>query len=312
MDQPDTLRAPASGTAGVVFDVRRFAIHDGPGIRTTVFLKGCPLRCWWCHNPEGLSAGPEVVWRGERCTRCGSCIETCPEEALTWTGDAPVLDGHRCTLCGECADACYADAREVLGRTMTVAQVLAEVERDRPFYEQSGGGVTFSGGEPLAQPDFLTDLLAACRVRDLHTVLDTSGHASWEVVDRLRQDVHLFLYDLKVVDDARHREVTGVSNAVILDNLTRLAAGGHDIVLRLPLIPGLNDDEDNLRATATLASDLGLQRLEVLPYHRLGSDKYARLGRDRAMPETAPPTEDRVAAIVATLRGFGLTAAVTG
>ena len=290
----------------MVFDIRRFSIHDGPGIRTTVFLKGCPLRCWWCHNPEGLSAAPEVIWRAERCTGCGTCIETCPEAALAWDGDGPILDVARCTLCGECAEVCYAEAREVLGHTMTVEQVLAAVERDRPFYEQSGGGVTFSGGEPLAQPAFLADALHACRLRDLHTTLDTSGYASWAVLDRIRHDVDLFLYDLKLTDDDRHRETTGVSNAVILENLGRLAAAGHAIVLRLPLIPGVNDDEGNLRDTAALAAMWGLTRIEVLPYHRLGSDKYARLGRCSSLPETTPPSDRRVEGVAATLSGLGL------
>jgi len=295
-----------------VFDIRRFSVHDGPGIRTTVFLKGCPLRCSWCHNPEGLSAAPEVVWRDERCTRCGTCLATCPEEALAWSGDRPALDGVRCTLCGECAAVCYAEAREVLGRTVSVAEVVAEVERDRPFYEQSGGGVTFSGGEPLAQPAFLAEALHTCRLREIHTVLDTSGYAPWAALDALRADVDLFLFDVKLVDDDRHRDVTGVSNATILENLARLAAGGHEIVLRLPLIPGVNDDEDNLRDTATLAAALGVARVDVLPFHRLGSDKYARLGRDALMPDTAPPPDDRVAGVVALLHGFGLTAAGPG
>lgn len=295
-----------------MFDIRRFSVHDGPGIRTTVFLKGCPLRCSWCHNPEGLSAAPEVVWRGERCTRCGTCIATCPEEALAWNGDGPVLDGARCTLCGDCAAVCYADAREVLGRTMSVPEVISEVERDRPFYEQSGGGVTFSGGEPLAQPAFLAEALHSCRLREIHTVLDTSGYAPWAALDALRTDVDLFLYDVKLVDDHRHRDVTGVSNATILENLARLAAAGHEIVLRLPLIPGVNDDEDNLRDTATLAAALGVARVDVLPFHRLGSDKYARLGRDALMPDTAPPPDHRVAGVVALLHGFGLTAAGPG
>jgi len=299
-------------TTGVVFDVRRFSVHDGPGIRTTVFLKGCPLRCAWCHNPEGLSAAPEVVWRGERCIRCGTCIATCPEEALAWTGEAPVLDGTRCTLCGDCADVCYADAREVLGRTMTVDDVLAAVERDRPFYEESGGGVTVSGGEPLAQPAFLVELLAQCRARDLHTVLDTSGYAPWTVLDAVRGDVALFHYDLKLIDDARHRVVTGVSNVLILENLARLAAEGHDVVVRLPLVPGVNDDDGNLLATGRLAVELGIRRIDVLPYHRLGGDKYGRLGRDSTMPETETPSRAQVEAAVGTLRDCGLTVATTG
>jgi len=197
--EPGVPLAPTTSTTGVVFDIRRCSIHDGPGIRTTVFLKGCPLRCSWCHNPEGLSAAPEVVWRAERCTRCGSCIAACPEDALHWADDAPapVLDESRCSLCGACGDECYAEAREQMGQTMDAAAVLDTVERDRAFYEESGGGVTFSGGEPLAQPEFLGELLRGARARDIHTALDTSGYAPWDVMDGLRGDVDLFLYDLK-------------------------------------------------------------------------------------------------------------------
>lgn len=301
-----------TSTTGVVFDIRRCSVHDGPGIRTTVFLKGCPLRCSWCHNPEGLSAAPEVVWRAERCTRCGSCIAACPEDALGWKDDAPVLDGSHCTLCGTCGDECYAEARELLGRTMDTAAVLAVVERDRAFYEESGGGVTFSGGEPLAQPEFLGELLRGARARDIHTALDTSGYAPWEVVDGLRGDVDLFLYDLKAMDDQQHRRVAGVSNVPILTNLERLARHGHRIVVRLPLVPDLNDDDTNIRATGVLAARLGVERVVVLPFHRLGSDKYDRLGRRYPLPDAASPSEHRVIEVLEILRSAGVAAERTG
>lgn len=296
----------------MVFDIRRFSVHDGPGIRTTVFLKGCPLRCGWCHNPEGLAAAPEVVWRDDRCVRCGMCVAACPETALRWDGGRPVLDAARCTLCGACADVCYADAREVLGQAMTVEAVLAVAERDRVFYDASGGGVTVSGGEPLAQPAFLADLLAGCHARGLHTVLDTSGEASWDTVDRIRGLVDLFLYDLKLMDDVRHRQATGVSNARILANLTALAARGHAIVLRLPLIEGVNDDDANIGATAAFAAELGIRRVTVLPFHALGTAKYARLGRAYPLPDAVPPADERVAQVLGTLRHFGLRAERTG
>jgi pyruvate formate lyase activating enzyme len=296
----------------VVFDIRRFSVHDGPGIRTTVFLKGCPLRCRWCHNPEGLSAAPEVTWREERCARCGSCIAACPEDALSWDGDTPVLDVSRCTLCGVCEDECYAEARQMLGRTMDAAAVLAEVERDRVFYEESGGGVTFSGGEPLAQPEFLGALLRSARASGIHTALDTSGYAPWNVVDAIRNDVDLFLYDLKHVDDERHRQFTGVSNARILDNLTRLAEHGHRIVLRLPLVPGVNDDDPTIRAIGALAARLGIERVVPLPFHRLGSDKYGRLGRAYDLHDTVTPPTDRVAAVLDVLRESGVAAEQAG
>ena len=305
MPIPGGSLAATTLASGVVFDIRRFSVHDGPGIRTTVFFKGCPLRCPWCHNPEGLSAAPELVWRAERCIRCGSCIAACPEDALQQLDDLPALDASRCTLCGICADECFAQAREVMGRAMDVDAVLAQVERDLPFYEESGGGVTFSGGEPLAQPEFLADLLRGARARGIHTALDTCGYAPWDTLDGLRTDVDLFLYDLKLVDEERHRSVTGVANTVILDNLERLADRGHHIVLRLPLVPGINDDEANLRAIGLLAGRLGVERVVVLPFHRLGRDKYARLGRADELSDIAIPTDAQVARALDVLRGAG-------
>jgi pyruvate formate lyase activating enzyme len=247
------------------------------------------------------------VWREERCTQCGTCIAECPEGALAWDGEVPVLDEYRCTMCGACADQCYAEAREVLGREMTVPQVLAAVERDRPFYEVSGGGVTCSGGEPLAQPEFLVELFRECKAGGVHTVLDTCGYAAWDTVDRVRPHVDLFLYDLKLADDGRHRRATGVSNALILDNLRALAGAGAQITVRFPLVPGVNDDDENVRQMADVVRSLaGPPPMTVLPYHRLGADKYRRLGRDYAMPDVAAAAPERVAFVRDLLRESGL------
>ena len=282
-------------TKGIIFDVKQFSIHDGPGIRTTVFLKGCPLSCWWCHNPEGQAMKPELILRPERCIGCGACLEVCEHNAISQDGERIVTDRERCTACGDCVQVCYAEARELVGRAVTVAEVMDEIERDTAFYDQSGGGVTFSGGEPLAQPEFLRDLLRACQAQGLHTTLDTCGFAPWEALDDVRQYVDLFLYDLKLMDNARHRAFTGVSNRPILENLRRLSRTGHSIVLRVPVIPGINDDEENLRAMGAFAADLPhLERVDLLPYHRIGRDKYRRLGKPCPMPETEPPSEERM------------------
>jgi pyruvate formate lyase activating enzyme len=290
-----------------VFDVRRYSVHDGPGIRTTVFLKGCALSCWWCHNPESQAPGPETIVHEGRCIRCGACVEACLHGAVAWVDGAPVTDRSRCRACGTCTSACWTGAREVAGRAMSVEEVLAVVERDRPFYEQSGGGVTLSGGEPMLQARFAAALLAAARRLGFHTALDTCGHAPWESFERLRRDVDLFLYDLKLMDDARHRRYTGVGNRRILANLRRLSEAGHRIVLRVPVVPGVTDDAGNLAAVRAFASGLPrLVRLDLLPYHAIGVHKYQRLDRPYRLPGTGAPAPERMQEIASFFAAGGV------
>jgi len=292
---------------GMIFDLRRFSIHDGPGLRTTVFFKGCPLRCLWCHNPESQDPRPERIERPERCLHCGACLNACPQHAITAADGRMLTDPACCTRCGACVEACFSEARQMVGRLQTAADVLAEIERDQLFFDQSGGGATFSGGEPLLQPDFLFDLLQGCRARGIHTALDTCGQASWETLERIFPAVDLFLYDLKLMDAARHTRYTGVSNVRILDNLRRLAATGSAIWLRVPVIPGVNDDGENLAALGAFAASLaGVQQVTLLPYHRAAAGKYERLGAAYALADVAPPGEAALADIACTLADFGL------
>ncbi len=272
-----------------------------------MFLKGCALSCRWCHNPEGQARGFEAVTRPERCIRCGACVDACGHGAVTWSDGGPVTDRAKCAACGDCAAVCYADARERVGAAMTAAEVLDAVAKDAAFYAASGGGMTLSGGEPLLQRDFTAALLGGAKQRGIHTALDTCGFASWATVDAVRRDVDLFLYDVKLLDDARHREFTGVTNAPILANLRALSAAGHRIVLRVPVIPGVNDDPGNLAALAGFAAGLPhLAGVELLPYHHIGADKYARLDRAYPLADTAPPTAERMAAIARFLGERGL------
>ena len=292
---------------GRIFDIKRYSIHDGPGIRTTVFLKGCALRCLWCHNPESIDPGPELMhWPG-RCARCYACIKACPLAAISEDqAGAVVIDRTRCDLCGECATACLYDAMQMVGREASVEDVLAEVERDRIFYEQSGGGVTLSGGDPLVQSDFAEALIDACRSRGIRTALDTAGISQNGVLDRLAAKTDLVLYDLKCMDEARHREFTGVSNAPILDNLKRLAAAGTEIWVRIPLVRGVNDDDDNIRRTiAFLQSLKTIRRVGILPYHSGGLEKARRIGRESHFRKFETPSEERTAAVEAAFREAG-------
>ncbi len=228
-------------------------------------------------------------------------------------GGAVSTDSEECTLCGACAETCYAEAREVVGQEMTVGQVLAEIEKDVAFYDESEGGVTFSGGEPLLQRDFLRAILRACKEQEIHTALDTCGFASWTTLDSLREHVDLFLYDLKLMDDARHRKFTGVPNALILRNLQALSHRGHNIILRVPIIPEINDDDENIRQIGAFAAALPcLNRVDILPYHHIGTEKYHRLNKAYELPEIRPPSEERMAKIAQILRDFSLQLKIGG
>jgi pyruvate formate lyase activating enzyme len=291
---------------GIVFDIRRYCVHDGPGIRTTVFLKGCPMRCWWCHNPEGRASEKEIIYRPSRCIRCGSCVVGCPHQAVHSNGKPVQVDPQKCQKCGCCETVCPTGSLELIGKEIQPAELVAEIEKDRAFFEESDGGATFSGGEPLLQPDFLLECLQGCRRRGIHTVVDTCGYATPATMERIRPFVDLFLYDIKFVDGARHRKYTGVSNEMIVENLGNLAMAGSKVVVVLPLIPGINDDDQNVDDVAEYAQDLGLGEISVLPFHHAAAGKFADLGIADPMVGVAPPSEMRIKEVEARLRMHGL------
>lgn len=271
----------------MVSNIQRFSISDGPGVRTTVFLKGCPLACLWCHNPETQAAGPELMFYAETCTLCGACAAACPNGAHTIMGGRHTIDRARCVLCGLCAAACPARALELRGEAMTPAEVMAVVLRDRMFYETTGGGVTVSGGEPLFQFDFTRELLRAAKAEGLHTCLDTSGFGGG--AEALVHYVDLYLWDVKETDPALHLAATGVELAPLLEGLRAVDAAGGAIRLRCPIVPGVNDREGHIRAIAALANGLAnLRGIDLIPYHRMGVGKAEAIGLAQAEYETIP------------------------
>jgi pyruvate formate lyase activating enzyme len=275
---------------GLIFNIQKYSVHDGPGIRTTVFLKGCPLHCPWCHNPEGISPQREMVVLENRCIGCRQCRLACRYGTVIPGDKALPPRSEVCELCGACVEACPTQGRQILGREVEANQVLETVLQDQVFYEDSGGGVTFSGGEPLSQPDFLRGMLEACRERGLHTAVDTCGLARREDLLAVAALTDLFLYDLKFMDDAKHRHYTGVSNALILDNLQALGRMHAQIWIRVPLIAGFNDDPAELETTARFAAAVpGVRQVNLLPFHRNGLPKTVRLGRDSSMAELEAP-----------------------
>lgn len=309
---PDALSLPAAReNSGIVFNMMRFSIHDGPGIRTTVFLKGCPLRCEWCHNPESQDFQPGLMLFAERCRLCRDCVAACPRHGISDPADGLKIP-EECDACGSCAEACVAGARELAGRRTTVAELMEELRRDVVFFDESRGGVTISGGEPLAQPVFTRGLLAACRESGIHTALDTCGYAAPGVFASVSALAGLVLFDLKAMDSATHARFTGVPNETILGNLRSLAATGQTVIVRFPLIPGVNDTEEELSAFSSFMRSCGLFSVDLLPYHCIGADKHTRMGGDRRAGEFTAPTPERVGDVAAMFRREGLNVRIGG
>lgn len=267
---------------GVIFNIQRFSINDGPGIRTTVFLKGCPLRCGWCSNPESLRLTPEIITRDFKCIGCGECAKVCPQNAIVCQGNERVIQWEKCDQCLQCAETCPAGAIEVAGKYVSVDEVIEEVLRDNRFYREESGGMTLSGGEALFQGLFTLNLLRDAKQRGLHTILDTSGYSNWEIFEKCVQYTDLVLYDIKHVKNEMHQRATKVTNDIILENLRKLARRKDvRIWIRCPVIPNFNDTEENFREMAKIIQGLGtiVEKVSLLPYHRFGELKYAAGGK---------------------------------
>ena len=263
-----------------IFNIQKFSIHDGPGIRTTVFFKGCPLKCIWCHNPESQNLKKEVLYNKNKCTLCGNCVKACQNNAIEIKNDVLKMNMDKCTFCGDCTLYCTNSARQIAGKEYTVDEVMEEVLKDRVFYKNSKGGVTLSGGEPLIYADFVEELLMKLKKENIHTAVDTCGCVDFKVFERVSKYTDLFLYDLKTMDDEKHILYTGVSNINIIDNLIKLSKIHNNINLRLPLIEGLNADEDNILGILRLIKKTNIKKINLLPYHDIAMHKYEKLGRE--------------------------------
>lgn len=277
-----------------IFNIQRYSIDDGPGIRTIVFFKGCPLRCLWCCNPESQRPEPEISHNSNLCLKCGRCANNCPNHAIRMTENGPVINREICVNCGSCTKECYPQAIKLIGEKKSVDEIYRTVKKDEQYYKASGGGLTVSGGEPLTHVDFVEELFIRCKQDGINTAIETCGMVPQEHFERILPLTDLFLFDIKQMDDDKHREYTGVSNRRILSNLSYLVTNGANVLVRLPLIPGMNDSDEDMKAVASYVKSLGLKEVELMPYHDYGSGKYNQLDRIYELSELKRHDEQRI------------------
>lgn len=299
---------------GLVYNLERFAVHDGPGIRTLVHMKGCPLRCVWCSSPQSHKKAPEVLHLELHCKKCGLCARTCPVEAIVFNEeDGPRIARELCDSCGQCVETCPSQAMELVGESVTVEELYREVAKDSPFYRRSKGGVTVGGGELTMQREFVTEFLKKCKQHYIHTAIESCGHVKWEYLEQILEHVDLAYFDVKHMDAFVHRELTGVSNERILENVKR-AAAMRPVIIRIPTVPGYNDSDENIEATARFAAGLGenLERIELLPYHKFGTQTYSRLGREYELESVEPPSDAHMERLKEIVEACGIAAQIGG
>ena len=300
--------------SGLIYNIQRFAIHDGPGIRTLVYMKGCPLRCLWCSSPHTQQKGLELLHLETLCKQCGHCVEACPIDAITLLEESGhQIDRVRCTYCGECVEMCPNGALELAGRYATVEELYREVEKDSPFYRRSNGGVTVGGGEPTMQHEFVGEFLKKCKQHYIHTAMETCGYVQWSRLERLLEHLDLVYLDIKHMDPQAHKALTGVSNERILDNARRVSAV-RPMIVRIPVVPGCNDSDDNIRATGSFVAGLGenLKRVELLPYHKFGTQTYGRLGREYGLTGVESPGDEHMERLREIVESCGVSAQIGG
>ncbi len=300
-------------TEGKIFDIKQFAVHDGPGIRTTVFFKGCPLSCWWCHNPEGIDESDDLFYYESKCILCGDCVEVCPEDAVKKADGKISIDREKCSLCGDCAKICPTTALKLAGKNVSVDGVMEKTEKSTVFYDTSDGGVTLSGGEPFLQFDFMKELIERCKEKDIQVTVDTCGHVDKEKFEAVLDDVDLFLYDLKLMDDDLHKRYTGITNEIILENLeTLLGDNEGEAIIRLPLVGGITDTEENIEEIINFLSPFsGIKEIDLLVYHDV-KEKYDKLGMDYKITSSRSVHEERVKEIKQKFKSEGYRVKVGG